>query len=201
VSGEDKPIPSETWIRIRRLCDHWAGELGFEARKLHRAIFNSALAGEFDGLVQDNKGVCFVNQARQPSYSIESSKLREFVDMDRAEQFAFEADILALHRDAVHSFAANRGWCPPSWWVPATPELHRGGGRSFVADWAAHEERLEAEIKLVGFPSKDGPPGWQTVANVALWMAAGMGDDEDPKPKTIRNQVTAMLKRIQSRIA
>ena len=70
------------------------------------------------------------------------------------------------------------------------------GGRPPAADWPELEKALKAEIEWVGFPSRNGVPGWRTTADAVRFIEARLGDDE-PGPTALRENVANMLARIK----
>jgi hypothetical protein len=74
------------------------------------------------------------------------------------------------------------------------------GGRPGKADWSALKEALKNEILAVGFPNKDGVPGWRTTADVATWLGERLADDEDVSPRTLRDQARHMLSDIKEEL-
>jgi hypothetical protein len=70
------------------------------------------------------------------------------------------------------------------------------GGRPPAADWRALEEALSREIAEVGFPNRDGEPGWQKPADVIRWVEERTGDYE-PGKTALKTNVKAMLDRIR----
>jgi hypothetical protein len=63
---------------------------------------------------------------------------------------------------------------------PAAPRRGKGG-RPAAADWSEIQKALWDELDLVGPPRRDGPPGWQSYADVERWVMERTGDREPGK--------------------
>ncbi|HWX31989.1 MAG TPA: hypothetical protein VNZ53_31720 [Steroidobacteraceae bacterium] len=74
------------------------------------------------------------------------------------------------------------------------------GGRPGKADWPALRVALRTEIEMVGFPTKEGVPGWRTNTDVAIWLSARLSDDEDVSPRTMRDRVSRMLSELKEEL-
>jgi hypothetical protein len=74
------------------------------------------------------------------------------------------------------------------------------GGRPGKADWPALRVALRTEIEMVGFPTKEGVPGWRTNTDVATWLSARLSDDEDVSPRTMRDRVSRMLSELKEEL-
>jgi hypothetical protein len=75
------------------------------------------------------------------------------------------------------------------------------GGAPPAADWPEIEKALEEEIRLVGFPSKDGPKGWRSKADVVRWVEEKLSNDEEPGKTALKENVNRMLKNTEKRLA
>jgi hypothetical protein len=72
------------------------------------------------------------------------------------------------------------------------------GGRPPAADWLEIEKAVEAEIEKVGFPTRDGVPGWRYKADVVRFITPLLGTDE-PGETALKKNVAAMLERIKAK--
>ena len=84
---------------------------------------------------------------------------------------------------------------------PSKPVEIARGGRPPAADWAELKKAYRQEVELVGPPSRDHEPGWQSQADVERWIAARTGEFEPGKTalkvntKRIMNEVEAEMTR------
>jgi hypothetical protein len=72
------------------------------------------------------------------------------------------------------------------------------GGAPPAADWPAIEEKLAAEIDLVGFPHRKGAEGWRTQADVVRFVEQLTGDAE-PGKTALKQNVKRMLAEIRQK--
>jgi hypothetical protein len=84
--------------------------------------------------------------------------------------------------------------------VPLTPLAAKKMGRPIAADWPAIKEKLKAEIEAVGFPDKNGAPGWRTKADVVRFIYPLLGDDE-PGRTSLSTNATRMLAELREEMA
>lgn len=106
------------------------------------------------------------------------------------------AEGVCLGADALYSYWPK----PPGTNNPKLVERPHPGGRPPAADWFEIEKRVAAEIEKVGFPSRDGVPGWRYKADVVRFIRPLLGDDE-PGETALKENVAAMLERLQSKKA
>jgi hypothetical protein len=76
------------------------------------------------------------------------------------------------------------------------------GGAPAAADWSAIKEALREEIGNVGFPSREGAPGWQTQADVRRWILERLGPNEEPPGvTTLKDNIRRMLEELRTEMA
>jgi hypothetical protein len=76
---------------------------------------------------------------------------------------------------------------------PAAPK--NKGGAPFKEDWSEIKRALMDEIKTVGFPQKDGEPGWRTQTDVMLWVSVRL--EGEVHKNTLQKHVRRMLAEIR----
>jgi hypothetical protein len=203
---------------LRTLSQEWAPEIvpSIEWRLLERNILDAANGGEFDDCAQGHGFLVIDFETRMPEHAV-SALLRDrferpLLDTRTAREIAsnvssaiatmLELELFAIHRSAVLTFAQKRRLRVPSCWSDGigAPKITPKMGRPFAADWAALEERVRAEIDIVGFPDRNGAPGWQKQADVVKFLEPHCGHYE-PGKSALKDNVKRMLKKIASEIS
>jgi hypothetical protein len=102
----------------------------------------------------------------------------------------------------------------PAFKQPYRPELSRSallecfpdpgrnrnkGGAPYKEDWPAIQVALKAEIQAVGFPDRNGAPGWQYQRDVMTWVAARL--EGEVHKNTLQNHVSRMLAEIRKELS
>jgi hypothetical protein len=114
-------------MNLRKLAVEWAKEISVPAAEIEDRLLDAAFEGEFKDLfARDNRvGIAMLDP--------DSGAAEVFAGPDLAERLmaaawdaeltfyyfarsAKEAELYAIHRDAVLHFAAQRRLAPPSWW-------------------------------------------------------------------------------------
>jgi hypothetical protein len=197
-------------LLLNRVGSRWGEAIGHDPDSLAMAILYAYGAGEFDS-VRGGEAVCGFGYETLKPFSL---------DKDAAKVLGTPVDIpygrvppmgyLALVKtgqvfvspEALALFAKQRGFAMPEWLLSRveTPQAERGGGRPPAADWDALEVALEREIDAVGFPSKDGPPGWQFNADVVRWLEPLLGAYE-PGKTALKDNAKRMVENIRAKKA
>jgi hypothetical protein len=192
---------------LNRVASRWGQALGHDPDSLAMAILYAYGAGEFDS-VCDGEAVCGFGYETLKPFSL---------DKDAAKVLGTPVDIpygrvppmgyLALVKtgqvfvspEALALFAKQRGFAMPDWLLSrvGTPQAGRSG-RPPAADWPALEEALEREIDAVGFPERNGEPGWSRIADVLRWLELRTGKD-NPGKTALKENAKKMLDRIRAK--
>ncbi|MGD0183778.1 MAG: hypothetical protein ABSC25_00845 [Roseiarcus sp.] len=192
-------------VRLNRLASQWGQEIRLERLFLARGVVAAFANGEFDALREPDPIVAVdpltmevtVLTKAAAAHGLEwftTSRLHDVRNID----ISIITGCLQVRPAAVAEFAKRRGFAPPSWWTDGEAGTKNKGGAPPAADWSAIQDSLEVEIDLVGFPRRDGSPGWRFKADVIRWVEKLTGDDE-PGKTALKDNVSRMLDNIRQK--
>jgi hypothetical protein len=200
-------------LSLNRVASRWGEAIGHDPDSLAMAILYAYGAGEFDS-VRGGEAVCGFGYETLKPFSLDKDAAKVLgtpVDIpydpyDRVPPIGYLALVktgqVFVSPEALALFAKQRGFAMPDWLLSRveTPQAKDRVRRPPAADWDALEVALEREIDAVGFPSKYGPPGWQSNADVVRWLEPYLGDYE-PGKTALKDNVKRMLKNIRAKKA
>jgi hypothetical protein len=120
-------------INVRKLAKDWSDEISVAWPDLEDDLLNAAFEGEFEDLfARDNRvAIYLLDPDTRTGEAYAGPDLAQRLVMAASDadltfyyfaRSAKEAELYAIHRDAVLHFAQRRGLAPPSWWkqTPST---------------------------------------------------------------------------------
>jgi hypothetical protein len=84
--------------------------------------------------------------------------------------------------------------------MPLVAPAAKKMGRPIAADWGEIKKIVKTEIENVGFPHKNGAPGWRYKADVVRFIEPLLGDDEPGRTALLTN-VTKMLAELREEVS
>jgi hypothetical protein len=114
-------------MNVRKLAKDWSDEISISWPDLEDALLNAAFEGEFEDLFarDDRVAIYLLDPDTRTGEAYAGPDLAERLMMAASDadltfhyfaRSAKEAELYAIHRDAVLHFAERRGLASPSWW-------------------------------------------------------------------------------------